>query len=221
MPRSILALLLLAVTAGACTGPRDPTARGIDAQPSPLAVEALRDSLAEAPSSVEYRAVLARALARYGLTPYADDLRRQPRFQLAESLVVGGFVPGGSPLVRDELVIVQADAEGPGALALAETGRVLAERARWSNRPGRSVQIVFGASGRLAPALWPRASIHAVVYVGEGVPAGDAFASGGPAGEATTERIPMDGDAVSTARRVLGRVVELASETFLDRPEAE
>ena len=207
-----VALLALVLVAG-CATPRDPGATGPQARPSAPSYGATADSLEAAPSSLARLAVAARSFARQGLTPVAAPLlsTAESRFTLAtaDGPLAVGIVPGRDPLLRPELVLVGVDVESPQAPAVLEAARVLVERARWSNEPARSVEVVLwaGPSSRrraLGAPVWRAGSVHAVLEV---------------MGEIWDEPLVDDGvnvvsgpPGLDLAGRVLARVLEVAGE---------
>ena len=144
-------------------------------EPSAEAIALVADSLASAPSPVGRRARVVRALVRAGVTPLADMGRREaqnPRF-VVDGPVTAGLIPGRNPLARDELVVVATAIDGPQAAVVLEAARVMAERAKWTTNPERTVMIAFlgpGASVNqvLNAGVWPRAQVRAVLTVGDG-----------------------------------------------------
>ena len=193
-----LAPVALAVWLAGCAAPVDPTRVGPDARPSAAAVAALADSLGAARSSAARRAVAARVLARSGVTPLADYGRQtEARFEFGPpaARVVSGYVPGAHPVVRTDRVLLGAALDGPGAAAVLEVARVLAERSRWANVPDRAVHVVLWEGRRTArqslaqtlrAPLWSREATTGAVVVGEGPAAVDGVpvAAVGPGGGA-------------------------------------
>ena len=105
-------LLVSALTVSACAGP-DALPSGPEAPVSPRLLAGLADSLGAARSTTPRRAFLRRQLVRDGVTPFGDGwLVARYQTDLGAPLV-GGFVPGGSPLGRSELVVLGTRADGP------------------------------------------------------------------------------------------------------------
>lgn len=205
-------LLAAAVLTGGCfaASVRPPPPGEI--APRADAVEALADSLAEAPSSAARRAVVVRRLAAAGFTPLAGGVQRDGRYLVGVGTpYVGGFVPGRQPVVRDELVLVGTSLDGPAAPAVLEAGRVLVARSMWETTPGRTVEFVFwsgrtpareGVAGALRLPTWPRDAVVAVLLVGDDV---------GPGVEGVpTFAVPSPGAGAALADLVVRRVSELA-----------
>ena len=120
-----------------------------------------------------------RALAEAGLTPLADGRPNDAEepdaaaFTAPTSGLLGGFVPGRQPLLRPELVVLVAPADGPLAAAVLEAGRLLVIRSMTENEPGRTVLVALtsGAEGPSAAVrlpVWPADAIREVLVVGEG-----------------------------------------------------
>ncbi|CAN5622228.1 hypothetical protein BH23BAC4_BH23BAC4_05350 [soil metagenome] len=100
---------------------------------------------------------------------------------------VAAFIPGRDPALRDQLVSIYASQRDiPAAIAVLEVARLLAEEARFSGVPGRSIMIVLieGTDPRaevqhLAKRpLWEQSGIHSVIDVGEIGIANDDLAIG-------------------------------------------
>ncbi len=173
--RTLSVLILLAGIAG-CAAPRDAAAYGPAARPSALSYEATVDSLEAATSSSERLAVTARALARAGLTPVALPLLSTPESRFTLPTPTGrlavGLIPGRSPILRPELVVVGIDVDSPHVAAVLEAARTLVERSNWISVPDRSVQVVLWSSPSsrrraLAGSLWASDAIWAVLEVGD------------------------------------------------------
>ena len=124
---------------------------------------------------------------------------------------MAGFVPGGDPLARDELVVLAAPLEGPGASAAVLAALVLAERSRWTGQPERTVQVAFWAGvptsaeavrQSVRGALWPRCRIRAVVLV--------ADAPVAPVDSIPVVAVPPGGGGLPLAEALLDRTLLFA-----------
>ncbi len=199
-------LLASALAVSACAGP-DPLPSGPAVTVSPRALVGLADSLAAAQSTTPRRAFLRRELVRAGVTPFGDGgLVATYQTDLGVP-VVGGFVPGRSPLGRSELVIVGTRADGPAAAAVLEAARVLVERSLWTSQPERTVEVAFWSAGDgirqvIRSSLWPSGAVRAVVMVG---PQGPAEIDG-----VAIERLDPALDPVALARALVERTTERA-----------
>ena len=194
----------LAVLIVGCAPRLDAGAVGPDARPSARALAAVADSLASAP--LPRRAESARrALSRAGATPLADGGQTARWTALSDGAPsAAAFVPGRDPLARNELVVLSADLDGMGAAATLEAVRILVERSRWRTAPERSVEVMLwrGASPNAAQtALWARPEVRAVLVVGDAAPVADSLA---------VESLPVTGDGLALAGRIVERVTELA-----------
>ncbi|WP_420454525.1 hypothetical protein [Rubrivirga sp.] len=199
-------LLASALAVSACAGP-DPVPTGPDAPVSVRALAGLTDSLAAARSTTPRRAFLRRQLVRAGVTPFGDG-GLVARYQTDLGVpVVGGFVPGRSPLGRSELVVLGTRADGPATAAVLEAARVLVERSLWTSQPERTVEVAFWSAGDgvrqvIRSSLWPRAAVRAVVMAG---PEGPAEIDG-----VAIERLDPALDPVALAQALVDRTTARA-----------
>lgn len=169
----IVFLLAALATLAACTGADPALPTGPDVVPSARALAVVRDSLATAPTPERRRARIVRAMQRAGITPLADLGRQDAlnsRFEVDG--VIAGLIPGRHPLARTELVVVGTEVGGPDVAAVLEVARVLVERSQWATVPERTVMVALwdgprGAERVLNLGVWPRASVRAVIQVGE------------------------------------------------------
>ena len=213
--RLALPLVLLACAAlaaiGGCAGSAEAVEVGPDARPSARAVAALADSLAR--PGADRRAVAARALARGGATPLGDPVLGDSLglFAWSGAPVAAGLVPGRHPLARPDLVVGGTRIDGPAAPAVLEAARVLAERARWTHQPERTVEVVLwsglwtdrqAVSEVLRAPVWPRDNVRAVLVVGDAAVA--------PVDSVAVEAMAPGAGGVELASALIERVTALA-----------
>ena len=185
--RFLFAALLLAPLAGCASG-------GVANEGAAWTESALRDHLRQladpavpADSALAARRTLyaARRMRAAGLMP-----AREPSFLLrmggtpvpaSPEASVGptqahvlGYVVGRHPSHSDELVLVAADLNSAGAAAVLETARVLAQEARYTQTPERSVLFALwapprtgaqGLSDFLANPTWALPNMRRVLLV--------------------------------------------------------
>lgn len=170
---------------------------------------------ATAPSARQLAAV--ELLSSYGVTPVAGgaapfDARR---FELGpDGSTVGGFIPGRHPILRSELVVVQAAIGDSSVAMVMEAVRALVARSQTENIPGRSVlvAIVPDAAQGAMRALWPASSVHAEARQMPSTLNATRFEVSWPGGERREEVwLRSDVPVVQRSEEVLRLVLHLAS----------
>ncbi len=178
-------VLAVGLTAGGCSGGRVvPEAEVV------ISERALRSHLrvlaepviaADSARAAERARYAAGRMRSAGLMPVLESsfLLRQdgsstgPLLDPARVHVLG-YVAGRHPSYADELVLVAADLDGTGAAAALEAARVLAEEARTTQVPERTVLVAlwgpprtgaFGLADYLAHPTWALDGVRRVLLV--------------------------------------------------------
>ncbi len=233
--RFVCALLLAAVVAGCGGGRALPASDGL------LSQSALRSHLraltgplvpADSAQATQRARYAAGRMQAAGLMPVLDGsffLRSDgaspgPLFGPARSHVLG-YVAGRHPSYYDVLVLVAADLNGVGAAATLEAARVLAEEARTTQVPERSVLFALWAPPRtgalglhdyLANPTWALENVYRVLLgaadTASATESRRLLAARGIASEVVTVADPALADAPPPAERAraLFRAVRLA-----------
>ncbi|GAB5534738.1 MAG: hypothetical protein Rubg2KO_09870 [Rubricoccaceae bacterium] len=186
-------------------------------QPSSARIERVGEELFDAITPADRRLAISETLATHGLTPLAGgaapfDARR---YALGlDTTWLGGFIPGRHPVLRSELVVARVGLEDSSAVILLEAARVLVERSKTKNVPGRSLLVVLSpdASRGVARSLWPAASVHARLDLTYDSADGVAYTVAWP--ERETEAVyasEADEGALERVNQLLGLLLHLAS----------
>lgn len=159
-PSRLWAIGLFLIAGCGVLRPADPIALG---QPDLSRIERVEKALRSAEDARARQLVAEEALAALGATPLAGGAAPfdERRYRLGEG--IGGFIPGRHPVLRTELVVVRADVEDAGLAVVVEAARVLVERTRTENVPGRSLLFVLAPDpvDTPLPWLWPASRVHA------------------------------------------------------------
>lgn len=166
LPRFFCALLLVASLTG-CAGSEAPTEAEERWDEGALRghLRQLTEPIASLDSARVARRTLyaARRMESAGLMPARDPsflvrMRRTEPSALPQTVIdptqahVLGYVPGRHPSQYDELVLVTADLDSRGAAAVLEVARELAERARFTQTPERTVLFALWSPPRTGAA---------------------------------------------------------------------